>query len=80
MLEGREIIAYVPANYPSSQNVLLRCFPCRLVLESSQLVPASQLVSQIMSSARVYADVNIQPPRDYWDYESLTVQWGNHYS
>ncbi|XP_034675451.1 casein kinase II subunit alpha-2-like [Vitis riparia] len=30
-----------------------------------------------MSSARVYADVNIHRPRDYWDYESLTVQWGD---
>ncbi|OWM70798.1 hypothetical protein CDL15_Pgr014471 [Punica granatum] len=29
-----------------------------------------------MSRARVYADVNVHRPRDYWDYESLTVQWG----
>ncbi|KAG2699043.1 hypothetical protein I3760_07G174300 [Carya illinoinensis] len=28
-----------------------------------------------MSRARVYADVNVHRPRDYWDYESLTVQW-----
>ncbi|KAG6530912.1 hypothetical protein ZIOFF_004679 [Zingiber officinale] len=28
------------------------------------------------SLARVYADVNVQRPKDYWDYESLTVQWG----
>jgi hypothetical protein len=31
---------------------------------------------QAMSRARVYADVNVHRPRDYWDYESLTVQWG----
>lgn len=29
-----------------------------------------------MSKARVYADVNVLRPKDYWDYESLTVQWG----
>lgn len=28
------------------------------------------------SKARVYADVNVVRPKDYWDYESLTVQWG----
>ncbi|XP_038716693.1 casein kinase II subunit alpha-2 isoform X2 [Tripterygium wilfordii] len=30
-----------------------------------------------MSRARVYADVNVHRPREYWDYESLTVQWGD---
>lgn len=28
------------------------------------------------SKARVYADVNLIRPKEYWDYESLTVQWG----
>ncbi|KAJ6412950.1 hypothetical protein OIU84_005881 [Salix udensis] len=28
------------------------------------------------SKARVYADTNVIRPKDYWDYESLTVQWG----
>ncbi|KAJ4826671.1 Casein kinase II subunit alpha-4, chloroplastic [Turnera subulata] len=28
------------------------------------------------SKARVYADVNVIRPKDYSDYESLTVQWG----
>ncbi|KAJ0096323.1 hypothetical protein Patl1_28558 [Pistacia atlantica] len=31
----------------------------------------------VMSKARVYADVNVLRPKDYWDYESLTVQWGD---
>ncbi|KAH9535796.1 hypothetical protein CY35_17G072500 [Sphagnum magellanicum] len=31
----------------------------------------------VMSKARVYSDVNVQRPKDYWDYESLTVQWGD---
>ena len=30
-----------------------------------------------MSRARVYADVNVTRPKEYWDYESLTVSWGN---
>lgn len=32
--------------------------------------------NRMMSKARVYADVNVLRPKDYWDYESLTVQWG----
>lgn len=28
------------------------------------------------SRARVYADVNSHKPREYWDYESYTVEWG----
>ncbi|KAL6993837.1 Casein kinase II subunit alpha-4, chloroplastic [Sarracenia purpurea var. burkii] len=28
------------------------------------------------SKAGVYADVNVIRPKEYWDYESLTVQWG----
>lgn len=31
---------------------------------------------QEMSKARVYTDVNVIRPKEYWDYESLTVQWG----
>ena len=27
--------------------------------------------------ARVYADVNVKRPREYWDYESLVVNWGH---
>ncbi|KAI9310807.1 protein kinase CK2 catalytic subunit CK2 alpha-3 [Dichotomocladium elegans] len=34
-----------------------------------------------MSVARVYADVNSHKPKEYYDYDSLQVQWGNqdHY-
>ncbi|XP_003699231.1 casein kinase II subunit alpha isoform X2 [Megachile rotundata] len=28
------------------------------------------------SRARVYTDVNARKPRDYWDYESYVVDWG----
>lgn len=30
----------------------------------------------MMSRARVYADVNVTRPKDYWDYETLSIQWG----
>jgi casein kinase II subunit alpha len=26
---------------------------------------------------RVYADVNVNRPREYWDYENLVVTWGD---
>ncbi|TPP63744.1 Alpha subunit of casein kinase II [Fasciola gigantica] len=29
------------------------------------------------SKARVYAEVNLNRPRDYWDYESYEVKWGD---
>mmetsp|Transcript_7800 Transcript_7800/g.19169 ORF Transcript_7800/g.19169 Transcript_7800/m.19169 type:complete len:349 (-) Transcript_7800:1113-2159(-) len=29
------------------------------------------------SRARVYRDVNVLRPSDYWDYEALTVDWGD---
>jgi len=28
------------------------------------------------SKARVYADVNSQKSKDYWDYDSYNIQWG----
>ncbi|KAH0879150.1 hypothetical protein HID58_066544, partial [Brassica napus] len=30
----------------------------------------------VMSKARFYTDVNVIRPKDYWDYESLNVEWG----
>ncbi|XP_075475245.1 casein kinase II subunit alpha-2-like [Primulina tabacum] len=30
-----------------------------------------------MSKARVYADVNVIRPKEYWDYENLIVQWSD---
>ena len=36
-----------------------------------------QLRMATPSRARVYADVNTLRPREYWDYESHVVEWGN---
>ncbi|VDO44236.1 unnamed protein product [Haemonchus placei] len=34
-------------------------------------------MAPIPSKARVYADVNPSKPREYWDYESHVIEWGN---
>ena len=26
---------------------------------------------------RLYADANLQKPKDYWDYEVLNINWGS---
>uniref|UniRef100_A0A914HG98 non-specific serine/threonine protein kinase n=1 Tax=Globodera rostochiensis TaxID=31243 RepID=A0A914HG98_GLORO len=31
----------------------------------------------IPSRARVYADINVNRPREYWDYECHQIRWGN---
>jgi hypothetical protein len=31
----------------------------------------------VACTIRVYADVNVHRPRDYWDYEALQVSWGD---
>lgn len=31
----------------------------------------------VPSRARVYADINQSKPRDYWDYETHVLEWGN---
>ncbi|KAF3648784.1 hypothetical protein FXO37_19283 [Capsicum annuum] len=36
-----------------------------------------EIDGKIMSKARVYTDVNVLRPREYWDYEALTVQWSD---
>lgn len=30
-----------------------------------------------VSTARVYADANVRRPKEYWDYEALSVAWGD---
>jgi hypothetical protein len=47
---------------------------CRLVVLGSSLKFCLLLSRRVK---RVYADVNVHRPRDYWDYEALTVNWGD---
>lgn len=30
---------------------------------------------RVASSSRVYRDVNVSKPKEYWDYEALDIQW-----
>ncbi|XP_057421900.1 casein kinase II subunit alpha-2-like [Lotus japonicus] len=39
-------------------------------------VPQIHRRRRAMSKARVYTDVNVLRPKEYWDYESLAIQWG----
>uniref|UniRef100_A0A8C4QBS7 non-specific serine/threonine protein kinase n=1 Tax=Eptatretus burgeri TaxID=7764 RepID=A0A8C4QBS7_EPTBU len=35
------------------------------------------MMAPVSSRSRVYTDVNTHRPREYWDYESHVVEWGN---
>ena len=45
-----------------------------VAVTSSVLSGSSNPISPTM--ARVYADVNQQMPRSYWDYDSVNITWG----
>uniref|UniRef100_A0A1I7WVR9 non-specific serine/threonine protein kinase n=1 Tax=Heterorhabditis bacteriophora TaxID=37862 RepID=A0A1I7WVR9_HETBA len=34
-------------------------------------------MTPVPSKARVYAEINPSKPREYWDYESHVIEWGN---
>lgn len=42
----------------------------------AQKIGKSVRLPGAISKARVHADVNVARPKEYWDYETLTVQWG----
>lgn len=51
----------------------------RTVFYQSYVLSRSIKLNKTMtlpSTARVYADVNSLKPREYWDYESYQVEWG----
>jgi len=37
----------------------------------------SKRTRKLKGRARVYADVNKQKPREKWDYEAYTIEWGD---
>ncbi|KAG6536770.1 hypothetical protein ZIOFF_001839 [Zingiber officinale] len=70
---------------PSAPNCLLTPITGFLLRPFTASAAAGALAQKIGKSlrrpgapslARVYADVNVHRPKDYWDYESLIVQWG----
>lgn len=76
---ARETITYV-VNYPIEiiRNLAFgfRRLWVPSVLQDLGLSLAAALNMPAPSRARVYADVNTHRPRDYWDYESHAVEWG----
>lgn len=44
---------------------------------NSQTNYQSNYSSRPMSRARVYARVNLENSRDYWDYENFKIEWGS---
>ena len=48
-----------------------------LVIFGFTSIPQLFFSSSTIPLNRVYADVNVHRPRDYWDYEALTVNWGD---
>lgn len=70
-------------NLPKSFRKLLRSSPAQEEVfvhppfaNLAQKIGKSVRRPGVMSKARVYTDVNVQRPKEYWDYEALTVQWG----
>ncbi|PSS36036.1 Casein kinase II subunit alpha-1 like [Actinidia chinensis var. chinensis] len=64
-------VAQSPNLFPSSPSFPI---PTNQSL-TAPIVDGQRVVA--MSKSRVYADVNVLLPREYWDYESLAVQWGD---
>lgn len=45
-------------------------------MNRSTFATSSASPSQTMSHSKVYTDVNVLRPPEYWDYENLTINWG----
>lgn len=39
-------------------------------------LPGADCAPLHLAMARVYANVNAQMPRSYWDYDSVNISWG----
>jgi hypothetical protein len=60
--------------------ILLLLLFCLLLLDHwipLLAVSSDQTTWRSCFLSRVYADVNVHRPREYWDYEALTVNWGD---
>lgn len=77
--EGRSVadaLSQLPAKRPKSAKPDLAAALRRPAFFDPSEAPHHYVWSTRMSRARVYADVNLRRPREYWDYESLVVNWG----
>lgn len=80
--EGAELIWSAPVGGTQNNTPAAKRSSCVSNAEPSRAISVIQRIARAfrqrgaMSKARVYADVNVQRPKEYWDYEALTVQWG----
>lgn len=63
-----------PHLLPSSVQVVRR--PTTVSSEQYRAIRQQEYKSRITNMARVYADINAQMPRAYWDYDSVNISWG----
>lgn len=78
-LASRTPVAHSPILRIPSLRYQPHLTPCNHFAVIDEAKPAEILFSNsraTMSKARVYTDVNVIRPKEYWDYESLAVQWG----
>eukprot|EP00243_Klebsormidium_subtile_P004430 TRINITY_DN18406_c0_g1_i1.p1 TRINITY_DN18406_c0_g1~~TRINITY_DN18406_c0_g1_i1.p1 ORF type:complete len:447 (+),score=102.62 TRINITY_DN18406_c0_g1_i1:271-1611(+) len=81
--EGAELIWSAPVGGAHNNSSVAKRSSCVPNAEPSRAISVIQRIARAfrqrgaMSKARVYADVNVQRPKEYWDYEALTVQWGD---
>lgn len=76
-------------NYSSNQSILTSIRT--LITEQSKPLISSTITKYqssninsksnkmpLASKARVYYDINMSKPREYWDYENSIIEWGSH--
>lgn len=60
-----------PSYNPLTHRIVMNC------TSNTALASRPEVTKPVRSVARVFADVNSKQPQSYWDYEAVTVQWGD---
>jgi hypothetical protein len=63
-----------PRLLPSSVQVARH--PTTASSDQYRAIRQQEYKSRTTNMARVYADINAQMPRAYWDYDSVNISWG----
>lgn len=63
-----------PRQLPSSVQVARH--PTTASSDQYRAIRQREYKSRTRNMARVYADINAQMPRAYWDYDSVNISWG----
>ena len=78
---ARAVCHYLPLLDPVLKLILLLCAISLFIPPHTHPPTHNVKVSRLRphpprSMARVYADVNANMPRSYWDYDSVNIAWG----